>query len=197
MDNDIVGRIKQLMEYNSLNSLSLAKKLGYNSSEKLSRLFRGGNAKPSYDIIYDIANKFEIDADWLITGRGCMKKNDTTYAQESYNIIREPEMLYRSNEADVYYKLYKEKDEEVKKQAEEIGALKVELQETKKKLQETDKKIEYYQTLIQASQENPEPNSPITRPSTRREENPHISKTFGSAIHVPGDTSSSRPGITK
>ena len=59
MNNDIVSRIKEFMDYKSMNSLTLANKLGYKSSEKLSRLFRVGNAKPSYDIIYDISNMFE------------------------------------------------------------------------------------------------------------------------------------------
>lgn len=72
MNNDIVSRIKEFMDYKSMNSLTLANKLGYKSSEKLSRLFRGGNAKPSYDIIYDISNMFDINTDWLITGRGSM-----------------------------------------------------------------------------------------------------------------------------
>lgn len=41
MNNDIVSRIKEFMDYKSMNSLTLANKLGYKSSEKLSRLFRG------------------------------------------------------------------------------------------------------------------------------------------------------------
>lgn len=84
MSNDVVSRIKELMSYYSMNSLTLSKKLGYKSSEKISRLFRDGGAKPSYDIIYDIANKFEIDTDWLITGRGSMLKlNGTTTNNQS------------------------------------------------------------------------------------------------------------------
>lgn len=70
------------MDYKSLNSLTLAKELGYKSSEKLSRLFREGNAKPSYDIIYDISNKFEINTDWLIVGRGPMLRTDDTSTSE-------------------------------------------------------------------------------------------------------------------
>ncbi len=76
MSNDVVSRIKELMSYYSINSLTLSKELGYKSSEKISRLFRDGGAKPSYDIIYDISNKFEINTDWLITGRGSMLKNE-------------------------------------------------------------------------------------------------------------------------
>ncbi|GAB6394623.1 MAG: hypothetical protein MdMp024_0935 [Bacteroidales bacterium] len=76
MNDNIVARIKELMTYYSLNPLTLSQRLGYKSSEKLSRLFREGNekAKPSYKIIYDIANIFEIDADWLLTGNGDMLK---------------------------------------------------------------------------------------------------------------------------
>lgn len=74
------------MSYYSINSLSLSKELGYRSSEKISRLFRDGGAKPSYDIIYDIANRFEINTDWLITGRGSMLKNRTEFSpEETYN----------------------------------------------------------------------------------------------------------------
>lgn len=76
MSNDVVSRIRELMSYYSINSLTLSKELGYKSSEKISRLFRDGGAKPSYDIIYDISNKFEINTDWLITGRGSMLKNE-------------------------------------------------------------------------------------------------------------------------
>lgn len=78
MNNDVVERIRQFMEYNSLNSLALSRILGYNSSEKLSRLFRGEGAKPSYDILYDISNKFDINVDWLVTGRGGMLKSETS-----------------------------------------------------------------------------------------------------------------------
>lgn len=76
MSKDVVSRIKELMSYYSINSLTLSKELGYKSSEKISRLFRDGGAKPSYDIIYDISNKFEINTDWLITGRGSMLKSE-------------------------------------------------------------------------------------------------------------------------
>lgn len=76
MSNDVVSRIKELMSYYSINSLTLSKELGYKSSEKISRLFRDGGAKPSYDIIYDISNKFENNTDWLITGRGSMLKSE-------------------------------------------------------------------------------------------------------------------------
>lgn len=103
MNNNIVDRIKAFMQYKSLNSLSLSKELGYNSSEKISRLFRDKKAKPSYDIIYDISNKFEINVDWLITGRGSMLKDEqkhentvtpnTTDATYVYNMYEDYKKL--------------------------------------------------------------------------------------------------------
>ncbi len=84
MSNDVVSRIKELMSYYSINSLTLSKELGYKSSEKISRLFRDGGAKPSYDIIYDISNKFEINTDWLITGRGSMLKNEPLSSTDNH-----------------------------------------------------------------------------------------------------------------
>lgn len=103
MNNNIVDRIKAFMQYKSLNSLSLSKELGYNSSKKISRLFRDKKAKPSYDIIYDISNKFEINVDWLITGRGSMLKDEqkhentvtpnTTDATYVYNMYEDYKKL--------------------------------------------------------------------------------------------------------
>lgn len=47
----------------------LATKLGYKSPEKLYRLQRNPETKPSFDIIADIAKSFSnIDLRWLITG---------------------------------------------------------------------------------------------------------------------------------
>lgn len=53
------------------NANDLAKRLGYSSPEKLYRLERNENAKPSVDIITDFANLFEnIDVRWILTGNG-------------------------------------------------------------------------------------------------------------------------------
>jgi len=51
----------------------LAVFLGYASAEKLYRLNRGENAKPSFDIIEDFSNKFDrYNMNWVITGKGEM-----------------------------------------------------------------------------------------------------------------------------
>ena len=45
--------------------------LGYKSPQKINRLKESGN-KPSIDIIEDIVNKYNINSDWLIFGKGEM-----------------------------------------------------------------------------------------------------------------------------
>lgn len=58
------------MELHRLNGNELATLLGYKNPEKIYRLFRSDNAKPSVDILEDIANKFEdLDLAWLLTGK--------------------------------------------------------------------------------------------------------------------------------
>ncbi|MFM2385719.1 MAG: hypothetical protein RL660_476 [Bacteroidota bacterium] len=77
----IVHRLEQFMQHFGLNPNTLSDKLGYESPEKLYRLFRKDGAKPSYDIINDIANKFEsLNLQWLITGRGEMLGTDPMQA---------------------------------------------------------------------------------------------------------------------
>lgn len=68
MDNNISERIKQLLQENKLNASELAEKLGYNSPEKILRLFRDKKNKPSLDLIYDIGTIFDVDFNWLIKG---------------------------------------------------------------------------------------------------------------------------------
>lgn len=93
------------MSYYSINSLTLSKKLGYKSSEKISRLFRDGGAKPSYDIIYDISNMFDINTDWLITGRGSMLKYNEVELINNKEVTQEnelPEVNYEYKGAPYY-----------------------------------------------------------------------------------------------
>lgn len=69
-------RIIDLINYKGFRSVHdfAVNGLGYTSSEKLNRLKKEGN-KPSYDILKDIANKFdEINVNWLLTGRESMLK---------------------------------------------------------------------------------------------------------------------------
>ena len=116
MDSDIVSRLKEFMEYNSLNSLTLSKLLGYKSSEKVSRLFRDeeNKAKPSYDIIYDISIKFEISVDWLITGRGSMLRDNKNPEETTIGDVPNVVPISPAEES-IIYKMYKDEKEEKEK----------------------------------------------------------------------------------
>ncbi|QEE49664.1 S24 family peptidase [Flavobacterium alkalisoli] len=73
---NIYNRLLQLSEnkgFKSVNEFAI-KGLNYTSSEKLNRL-KKENAKPSFDILEDISNKFEdVNLNWFITGEGKMLK---------------------------------------------------------------------------------------------------------------------------
>jgi hypothetical protein len=69
----ISTRLKEFLDKKSIDSQKLAKELGYNSAEKINRLFREGQDKndPSVDILSDLTNKFaDLDLKWLLTGEG-------------------------------------------------------------------------------------------------------------------------------
>lgn len=68
MENCISDRIKLLLIKNSLTASELAERLGYNSPEKILRLFRDKKNKPSVDLIYDIGTNLNVDFNWLIKG---------------------------------------------------------------------------------------------------------------------------------
>lgn len=59
------------------NDTVISIELGYTHPEKISRLFREGKeAKPSADILSDIAKKFgnDLNIEWVLTGKGEMIK---------------------------------------------------------------------------------------------------------------------------
>ncbi len=93
MAAEIVDRLGEFLAHKKLNHLQLSQKLGYKSSEKISRLFRHDNALPSADIIIDISNLFvnELSIEWWITGRGQMIKS---YQPEYLSILNEPMPAY-------------------------------------------------------------------------------------------------------
>lgn len=63
-------RLMQVTGYEGIkNPKQLGDFLGYNSAEKLYRLERDQNAKPSFEVLLDISKKFDnIDMNWLISG---------------------------------------------------------------------------------------------------------------------------------
>ncbi len=63
----------QIYSKYDLTPTSLSEILHYNKSEKIARLTRNEKNLPSIKILRDILNAFEeIDARWLITGKGEM-----------------------------------------------------------------------------------------------------------------------------
>ncbi|SEG62444.1 hypothetical protein [Sphingobacterium lactis] len=70
-------RIIQIIDYKGIKNVNIfaTKCLGYDAPQKINRLKKPEN-NPSFEILIDIVNKFEeIDANWLLTGRGDMLKS--------------------------------------------------------------------------------------------------------------------------
>lgn len=69
----IAKRLKSFLQLKGLSTTAFTRTLQYNSCEKIARLFRVQGAKPSVDILEDIAKHFqELNLRWLITGQGEM-----------------------------------------------------------------------------------------------------------------------------
>jgi hypothetical protein len=69
----IATRLKSFMEYKGLSTTAFSRILRYKSCEKIARLFRANGAKPSVDIVADIARHFpELNIRWLVCGQGEM-----------------------------------------------------------------------------------------------------------------------------
>ena len=80
--------------------------MGYKHSEKINRLFRKVENKPSYDIIYDIALKFpRLNIDWLITGRGGMVQKLPKNTPVSTSSMLVPSLSIEESDKD-YIPLY-------------------------------------------------------------------------------------------
>lgn len=73
MDTTPIERLRIFIDHLGLSPHSFALTLGYASSEKIARLFRRKGAKPSYDVLKDVSNKFEdLNFNWLMRGNGEM-----------------------------------------------------------------------------------------------------------------------------
>ena len=72
--NDIFTRLMQIIDYKGFKSVNefAIKGLNYDSAEKLNRL-KKENAKPGFEILSDITNKFaDINLNWFVSGEGEM-----------------------------------------------------------------------------------------------------------------------------
>ena len=85
-------RLQQFLEVEQLSPARLADSLGIQRSG-ISHLLSGRN-KPSYEFINNFLTRYpQIDATWLITGKGKMYKDDTTpYSDEQLPFESELEL---------------------------------------------------------------------------------------------------------
>ncbi|HNW71156.1 MAG TPA: S24 family peptidase [Bacteroidales bacterium] len=71
-------RIFQILDFYNVTRYKFSQETGI-SEAVLLNIYKGKN-KPSYDFIEKLLNKYEVNADWLITGNGTMVKNDLPVA---------------------------------------------------------------------------------------------------------------------
>lgn len=85
-------RLQQFLEVEKLSPARLADSLGIQRSG-ISHLLSGRN-KPSYEFINNFLSRYpQIDAAWLITGKGKMYKDEfTPYSGEELNFHQEQEV---------------------------------------------------------------------------------------------------------
>ncbi len=96
---DLVARLKIFLDHKELGLIDLSLILGYNSPQKLYRLFNTANASPSCQIVEDISNKFyDLNLNWLFTGRGHMLNSlveNIDFKEKYYLCLEEKESLYK------------------------------------------------------------------------------------------------------
>ena len=79
---DIIDRLQEIIDYAGLNVSSFAKKIGVVDQTIRGIVVQRRN-KPGFDILAKILQTFTwINAEWLITGKGEMIKQETTAKTE-------------------------------------------------------------------------------------------------------------------
>lgn len=87
----IAKRLSCFLQHKNLSTSAFSRQLNYSSCEKVARLFRIQGAKPSVDILKDIAQHFEeLNMRWLLTGDGEMLDPDRLPGQEVGWATRHP-----------------------------------------------------------------------------------------------------------
>jgi transcriptional regulator with XRE-family HTH domain len=94
---DIAQRIKEVRKENgNLTVVELAKRIG-ESEERLRSIELRKQRVPS-DILTKIIDAFNIDGNWLLTGRGDMHRNVTLPVREGDELLDTLELLRKSAE---------------------------------------------------------------------------------------------------
>lgn len=125
--NNISERIKELVDtYANGNNVHFAKMIG--TSEANVRNYING-IQPKFEILAAIKEKLEINAEWLLTGRGEKTvKNDSEPPKEKDTPASEPVNL---DIVDRLLLAISQKDKKIEEQAETIGKLRQEVSQLK------------------------------------------------------------------
>ena len=76
INNAFIERLEQLMEYKSLNQHSLSKEIGFSYSTVNKYCNKKSNTI-DFELIYRLVSQYsDIDANWLIQGKGEMLQNN-------------------------------------------------------------------------------------------------------------------------
>lgn len=76
INNALIERLEQLMEYKSLNQHSLSKEIGFSYSTVNKYCNKKSNTI-DFELIYRLVSQYsDIDANWLIQGKGEMLQNN-------------------------------------------------------------------------------------------------------------------------
>ena len=114
---DIIDRLQEIIDYAGLNVSSFAKKIGVVDQTIRGIVVQRRN-KPGFDILAKILQTFTwINAEWLITGKGEMIKQETTSKTEN-----SPSLI----------QYLREKDLKIEKLIEEKTELKIKFEMAKK-----------------------------------------------------------------
>lgn len=121
---DITERLQEIIDHENLSISAFARKIGVVDQTIRGIVVQKRN-KPGFDILVKILQTFDwLNAEWLLTGKGSMKKpestNDTENSQQLIELI----------------KYLREKDEKIEKLIEEKTELKVKYDIATKKLEE-------------------------------------------------------------
>lgn len=121
---DIIERLQELITSEGLTVSGFAKKLGVVDQTIRGIVIQKRN-KPSFDLLVKIIQTFDwINAEWLLTGNGEMRKSGrTTNSPDLFELIQ----------------YLREKDEKIEKLIEEKTELKIKFDIASQKLKMTEK----------------------------------------------------------
>lgn len=125
MVNDLSSRFIEVVQYLIDHHIvagnkDFASKIGISSSmvTEISK----GRSNVGVSAIQNTVLLFSINADWLLTGRGSMIRNDSMDNASTYDTCKKK--IDSSTEESILYKMYQQEKADKEAKIEEIGALK-------------------------------------------------------------------------